>query len=596
VPTTSSPTASRPNALRGLAAAALACSALIALVLLAPAAHGQRTSAKPNVIVLLTDDQEPSSLRVMDTVRKGLQRRGTTMKRLYANFPLCCPSRATMLTGQYAHNHGILSNVAPDGGYGLFNERHGNNYLPLWLQQRGYSTAYIGKYLNEYAEPDPFGTVPSEVPRGWDDWRVLAPSRAQYFGYTLNQNGSLTEFSNRNRDYSTDVFTTKAKRFIRGQAREESPFFLMLGYAAPHGGGGGNPGLSCNRAAVPAPRHLGELRKRKGRFGLPASFNEADVSDKPAAIQRLAQLSPGQISDVTRKRRCAWESLLAVDESVGEILAELERQKARRNTYVFFLSDNGYLRGEHRIRNNKRFLYEESARLPFVATGPGIARGEKSMNMATNADLTATILDVTGTPAGLLPDGESLVPSLRHPDRETGRAVLLEAYASQRILGVRTSRYLYTEWDSDNPFAPDIELYDTYADPFQLDNVARSPDYASVVADLGDELDNLIECAGAGCLGRPSVALSLDPSGADGCVSPPVTARITSPTESEIVSVVFRTERTRPRQDVVPPFEAAVSRRALRESRARNITVTARVMFADGRRVKTRAKAPACDR
>ena len=198
-------------------------------------------------------------MRVMKIVGKEMKRKGVTMKRYYDNFPLCCPARTTLLTGQYAHNHEVLSNSPPDGGYGVFNELHGDNYLPLWLQGAGYRTSYIGKFENGYAEPDEYGTrAHATCPRGWDDWHVLAPSRAQYFNYTLNQNGTLRQYTDAEEDYSTDVFTKKAKRFIRANARIATPFYLELGYAAPHGGGGGDPGRSCNRAAVPAPRDLGD--------------------------------------------------------------------------------------------------------------------------------------------------------------------------------------------------------------------------------------------------------------------------------------------------------------------------------------------------
>ena len=413
--------------------------AIVAAIVLVggPGAEPEAASAfksRANIIVLLTDDQETASLRIMKTVNKEMKRKGVTMKRFYDNFPLCCPSRTTLLTGQYAHNHNVLSNTAPDGGYGVFNELHGENNLALWLQAAGYRTGYIGKFLNEYAEPDEYGTLPVDVPRGWDDWRVLAPSRAQYFGYTLNQNGSLTEFSEAEKDYSTDIFTTKAKRFIRQSSRAPNPFFLTLGYAAPHGGGGGEPGRSCNRAAVPAPRHLGTL-KDELKGNLPTSFNEADVSDKPSPVAERAPLTPGQISDILRKRRCAWESLLAVDESVGAILNELKRDKLRNDTYVFFVSDNGLLRGEHRIRSDKRFLYEESSRVPFIARGPQLPRGEQSSDVVANADIAATVLEISGAAAGLTQDGQSLLPSLENPDFERGRAVLFEAFAGEEILG-----------------------------------------------------------------------------------------------------------------------------------------------------------------
>ena len=214
-------------------------------------------AAKPNIIVLLTDDQENGSMRVMKTVNKEMKGKGVTLKNYYDNFPLCCPARTTILTGQYAHNLKVLSNNPPDGGYGVFNELHGDNYLPLWLQAAGYQTSYIDKFENGYAEPDEYGTTPTDVPNGWSDWHVLAPSRAQYFNYTLNNNGVLRQYTDREEDYSTDVFTKKAKRFVRNNAKASTPFYLQLGYAAPHGGGGGDPGRSCNRAAVPAPVGVG---------------------------------------------------------------------------------------------------------------------------------------------------------------------------------------------------------------------------------------------------------------------------------------------------------------------------------------------------
>ncbi len=575
-------------------AALAATFALLWATMLPDRADAQATG-HPNIIVLMTDDQEPASLKVMKTVRKEMKAKGVTMKHFYANFPLCCPSRATMLTGQYAHNHRVLSNQAPEGGYGTFNDLHGNNYLPLWLQSAGYSTAYMGKYMNEYAEPDEYGTTPSDVPRGWNEWRVLAPSRAQYFGYTLNQNGVLTQYSEAEKDYSTDVFTTKAKRYIRRTSKTQQPFFLMLGYAAPHGGGGGEPGRTCNRAAVPAPRHLGELRKRK-KLPLSPSFNEADVSDKPGKIQELESLSPGQIADITRKRRCAWESLLAVDESVGEIVAELKRDKIRGNTYVFFLSDNGLLRGEHRIRNQKRYLYEESARLPFIARGPGIARGEASDDVTTNADLVPTILELSGAQPGLVQDGRSLMSSFANPDSEAGRAILLEAYAGPEIIGVRTSRYTYTEWETDFPILPDVELYDNYVDPYQLNNVARDPSYLGVASELASELDALIDCRGGECATPPTAELTVTgaAAGPKGCAVEPVIARVTSPQESRIAAVSFRVQGAAAGDDVVAPFEIALPSGPLRKALPKPAHVEAKVLYTDGRRIGLTSKALAC--
>jgi arylsulfatase A-like enzyme len=571
--------------------ALLVLSGVVALAVAVRAAAPEPAAAqapvKPNIIVLLTDDQESRSMRVMKIVGKELKRKGVTMKRFYDNFPLCCPSRATILTGQYAHNHNVLSNQPPDGGYGVFNELHGDNNLAQWMQAAGYQTSYVGKFLNSYAEPDEYGTVPSDVPAGWDNWHALAPARAQYFGYTLNNNGRLRQYSDGAESYSTDVFTNKARRFIRSSAKANTPFFLELGYAAPHGGGGGEPGRSCNRAAEPAPRHLSTL-KGKFRNTLPPSFNEADVADKPSTISSKAALTPGQVSDTLRKRRCAWESLLAVDESVGALIKEIERDGIKKNTYIFFLSDNGFLRGEHRIRDNKRYLYEESARVPFIARGPGIPHGESSNDVVVNADLTSTIIELAGASPGLVQDGQSLMPSLLNPSLERGRAILFEAYAGEQILGVRTSRYLYTEWNGDkNPLLVERELYDTYADPYQLTNVANDPAYLPVVLDLGQQLDQLIDCAGADCRGAPSGTLgfSTGGTGKNGCALPPVTARFTSPEEGDLVSVSFRAGGAAIAEDTAAPFEAAIPDKILRGELPGATKITAKALFEDGRRL-----------
>ena len=594
------PTRSWPRVLAA-GGAALALAGSVALGLSVPAAQppsaGAQTTPKPNIIVLLTDDQEARSMRVMKIVGKELKRKGVTMKRFYDNFPLCCPSRSTILTGQYAHNHKVLSNQPPDGGYGVFNELHGDNNLPLWLQAAGYRTSYVGKFLNGYAEPDEYGTVPSDVPQGWDDWHVLAPSRAQYFGYTLNHNGSLQQYTEAEEDYSTDVFTNKARRFIRENARTATPFFLELGYAAPHGGGGGEPGRSCNRAAVPAPRHLATL-KGKFRTTLPPSFNEADVSDKPTTVSEKQPLTPGQISDTLRKRRCAWESLLAVDESVGALIKEIKRDGVKKNTYIFFLSDNGLLRGEHRIRDNKRYVYEESARVPFIARGPGIPHGKSSEDVVVNADLTATITELSGATPGLEPDGQSLMPRLLDPRGESGRAILFEAYAGEQILGVRTSRYLYTEWDGDtNPVLPQRELYDTYADPYQLNNLAKDPAYLPVVLQLGDELKRLIKCAGADCRTAPTGLLGFSNGGVgkNGCMFPPVTAQFQGSDEDKIVGVSFRAGRFAVGDDTEPPFEIAIPDSALRDELPEPAEVVARALYDDGRRFALTADVRVCE-
>jgi N-acetylglucosamine-6-sulfatase len=591
------PTAPRPR--RALLATAVAGLTVAAAALAqsgSPEPAAAAVQSPPNIIVLLTDDQENASLRVMKTVNKELKRKGVTFKRYYTNFPLCCPSRTTMLTGEYAHNHQVLSNQFPDGGYGVFNELHGNDYLPIWLQRAGYQTSYIGKFLNEYAEPDEYGTLPHDVPLGWNDWHVLAPSKAEYFNYTLNENGTLNNYvGETNRAYSTTVFTNKAKRFIRRSAPSSNPFFLELGYAAPHGGGGGSPGRSCNRGARPEPKDLGALKTHK-KPTLPPSFNEADVSDKPSPVADQPALTPGQISDTLRKRRCAWESLLGVDRSVGEILDELEKDGERRDTYIFFLSDNGFLRGEHRIKSQKRYIYEESAKVPFIVRGPGVARGESSTDVVSNADIVPTILDISRAAPGNPLDGVSLLDDFGNPHLEHGRAILHEAYAGQTILGVRTSRYLYTEWDT-GKLLPERELYDTYADPYELTNLANDPAYAATVSQLSQELHQLINCQGDNCHGEETAQISLASAGPgpQGCSLEPVIARLTSPDEEQITSTEFRVDGALGGIDTVAPYEVQLPYKTIRAALPDQATVVGRAVFTDGRRVAVSTNVKACE-
>ena len=241
---------------------------------------------------------------------------------------------------------------------------------------------------------------------------MLRPLRAQYFGYTLNQNGSLVEFSEAEKDYSTDIFTTKAKTLHPPEREGAELVLLTLGYAAPHGGGGGEPGRSCNRAAVSG---SASSRHAEGRAqGQPADIVQRGRRQRQAlAGGRASAAHPGQISDILRKRRCAWESLLAVDESVGEILEELSA-KLRNDTYVFFLSDNGLLRGEHRSLRRALPLRGVLAR-PVHRPRPAPSRGEQSSDVVVNADLTADVLEISGAGPGLTQDGQSAAEQPREP-------------------------------------------------------------------------------------------------------------------------------------------------------------------------------------
>jgi N-acetylglucosamine-6-sulfatase len=460
----------------------------------ASAPHAKPLGRAPSVVMILTDDQDPASLRVMRHVRDELSRKGATFANAFATYPECCPSRVTLQTGQYAHNHGVLSNEPPDGGFDAFDDSGG---LPVWLEEAGYRTGYIGKYLNGYGWAA-LGNDPAYVPPGWTDWRVLTNhTEYQQYGYTLNENGELEAYGNRPRDYQTDVLARKSARFIRRSAAERNAFLLTVAPLAPHDEGvlEDNPGAPRNPR--PAPRDLGRFSGRL--LPRPPSFNERDVDDKPRSTSRRARLDRGEIRDLTELYRSRLESLLAVDRLVAKLVEVLRREDVLRRTMIIFTSDNGFLLGEHR-RVGKDVVYEESVGVPLVIRGPGVPRGVTRRQLVGNIDVAPTILDLTGVAPDLTMDGVSLIPLARSPRARAGRPLLLEVLSGKRFAAIRTRRYAFSlNRQGGN------ELYDLDRDPFQLRNVTRDPGYAEIKDRLRARLGALRHCSGGSCrssLGR----------------------------------------------------------------------------------------------
>jgi arylsulfatase A-like enzyme len=440
-------------------------------------------------VVIETDDQTVESMRVMDNVNSLIGGQGATFGNSFVNHSLCCPSRATFLTGQYEHNHGVVGNEAPNGGFSRFQSLHGNNNLSVWLRRAGYYTAMIGKYLNEYAN-HPL------VPPGWTEWYAAAPSDQDVYNYLLNENGTLVNYGHKPADFKQDVLTGKAVNFVNRRAPKAQPFFLWLTYTAPHIGlpdPNPNPPFDCGGTAKPAPRHAHAFDSEP----LPKlpNFNELDVSDKPAEVRDRALLSAGQVADIKRKYRCELESLLSVDEGVKRVVDALRAKGELINTVVVYTSDNGYFHGEHRIPQFKGHIYEESIRVPLEMRGPGIPRGVNVGDLAINADLAPTIVDVANANPGLVMDGRSLIPVAQNPGIESGRELLIEQPSFEAI---RTELYMYAEHSTGEK-----ELYDLQNDPFELVSRHNDPAYASIQALLEDRLDTLRNCAGSSCRTHP---------------------------------------------------------------------------------------------
>jgi arylsulfatase A-like enzyme len=449
---------------------------------------------RPNVVVIMSDDQTVEEMRVMPQTLSLIGNAGTTFPRNVVTYSLCCPSRSTFLTGQDPHNHGIRANEPPAGGFSLFDK---TNTLAVWLQTAGYITGHVGKYLNGYGEIDSL-----EIPPGYTEWYAPVGMLAyNYFKYKLNENGKLVFHGSAARQYQADVYTRKAVSFINrygtAAAAGGPPFFLFVTYLAPHIGNPVEPGdPSTLGTPVPAPRH-------KGLYAgavLPTSpaFNEADVSDKPAVVRQRRLFTSTQKSDLQKAYGQRLESLLAVDEGVGGIIHALDSVGVLQNTLVIYTSDNGWFHGEHRIRYGKVWPYEPSVKVPLLIRGPGVLAGQENISPVANVDLAPTLVETAGATALRTMDGRSLWPLLQgQSDWGTTpeRHLMIEDSplgSSETVFwSIRQGNYVYTEYANG-----DRELYDLSVDSAEVASLHADPAYAGIQLDLANYLAAMKTCSG----------------------------------------------------------------------------------------------------
>ncbi len=421
---------------------------------------------RPNIVLILTDDQTADSLPHEPPVMPFLQARiedpgdhWVAFASAFVNTPLCCPSRASLLTGRYSHETGVRTNL--DGA--ALDE---GDVLPVWLHRSGYRTAMIGKYLNEY----PFDGLPS-VPPGWDEWlakRQGAQSSA-YYDYAVVNRGATARHGTLAADYSTDVFADAAVDFIR-TAPPTHPFFLLVAPTAPH------------RPWTPAPRDAGAYASMP--VAVPANVGEPDVSDKPGWVGALPPMTPERVAQLREIRRRAYETLRAVDRLVARVLGALEARGLLDRTVVFFLTDNGMSLGEHRWVG-KTCPYEECVRTPLVVRYPS-ATARVDDHLVSNVDLAPTIAELAAVDPGRPFDGMSLVPLLEGYGDGWREAVLLEYAGDVHVpawWGLRTERFALIEY-----VTGERELYDLSSDPLQLWNRALDPEYSAEAARLAELL------------------------------------------------------------------------------------------------------------
>lgn len=457
-------------------------------------------STKPNVLVIMTDDQTLESMRVMANTKRLLADQGTTFSNYYVSFPNCCPSRAAFLTGQYAHNNGVTDNLPPDGG---FKKLKGDETLPVWLQRSGYYTASVGKYLNGWGQDD------IQPPPGWTHWfGLIDPTTYHYFNYSVSNDGQRKDYGSSDQDYQTDVLGTEVTRTITEAGKSGKPWFVQFTPLASHAQfseqkNGESMTVDETTIPVPAARHRGKFADEP--LPKPSSYNPTDTTGMPAIFTVLPPLTPEQEQLLEKVYRAELESLLAVDEWVGTIVQTLKDTGQLDRTTILFTSDNGVYHGEHRLPFGKVFVFEPAAHMPLIITGGSFPKAKKVDSMTVNVDLAPTILSITGATAGLNVDGRDLAPVAKDPSTTSDRAILLESWLNRgkadriETKAVHDQRYVLMQdslgWNG---------LFDLRSDPDQMANKWDDPALATVRAELVKKLETLRSCAGAACdVGTP---------------------------------------------------------------------------------------------
>jgi N-acetylglucosamine-6-sulfatase len=387
----------------------------------------------------------------MPKVKTHIVDPGVRFSQAFVVNPECCPSRASFLTGKYSHGTNIYRNRGPFGGFGSFDD---SSTLATWLDEVGYRTALVGKYMNGYRDG-------SYLPPGWDKWTAFTSQRGNgnYYNYSLTRNGAISTYGSAVTDYSTDVLAADASAFIRATP-DTTPLFLLFTPNAPHA------------PATPAERHrasFAELDKWN-----PPSYNEADVSDKPAYIQSSSPIGTQEF------RRNQYRTLLAVDDAVERIVGTLRDTGRLQNTMLVFASDNGFLWSEHRWKG-KAVPYEESIRIPFaIRYDPGVTAPHTNGKLVNNLDFAPTVAKLAGaaSPGG---GGRDLMPLVNGQAPKWRTDFLIEHMEDlpetpvPTYCAVRDVRYTFVAYATGEK-----ELYDNTRDPYQLDNRAGDPAYTAV--------------------------------------------------------------------------------------------------------------------
>lgn len=472
------------------------------------------TVKQPNIVFFLTDDMSTKHLRHMPSTRNLIFRTGARFSNFGINVSLCCPARASLLTGKYAHNTGITGNEYPDGFYGFHHGDEADSTFPIALRRAGYRTSLLGKYLNDYpfvrSAPEPgMGVSPRFVPPGWSRWAV--PIRGQYAGrkYDINLDGRIRHKEGA-RNYLGDFLMRRAVRQVRAN-RDGRGLAMMFSFYGPH-----RP-----EPASPIERTNDRLKARISRISYPRTpdFNERDVSDKPSWVRSYPRLDRRDRAVIDGKFRRQVMSVASIDRHVRVVVRALRRTGQLDNTYLVFTSDHGLHMGSHRLPIGKNTAYRDDVNVPFAISGPGIPAGRVVREPVSVVDVAPTFADMAGIPLSWVPDGESALPLAQgrqvpwrdwlfiqrgkqfqeesdSHDEPMARSELRAESLKPGYRGVVGRRWAYVDYANGEE-----ELYDLQADPYQLANlmapgVVLTEEQQAVLEDARAALVDLKGCVG----------------------------------------------------------------------------------------------------
>ena len=471
-----------------------------------PAPISAPRDERPNIVLFSADDMRADEIQFMPNTRTLLGDAGLTFTEALTPHPLCCPARAELLTGQFAQNNGVRSNFGPYGGYDALDPSKGT---PTTLSAAGYNTAFVGKHLNA-ANIDETGRNP-----GWTIFDPTLRGYSDYYGFTQYNNGEVIDLPDD--VYYTEYLAQRSTEYAKRLSSYDAPFFMWVSHFGPHL----TQTKSCGKKKcgklppLPSPADLAnpDLLDRDraqaedfvAEMASKPNFNEADVSDKQAYVRDKEFFDRDEVEDLVAGRIA---SLRAVDQAVAKVVRQLKDDGELDNTYLVFITDNGYLLGQHRHRG-KILGYEDALRTPMLVRGPGVEAGSRTDEVATLVDLPATFFDIADATPDLRIDGISLLRTWqgRGPGPYDHRdGVLIQAGAMHGsgtgnsrwyFRGVRTHRYTYMKFVDGF-----VELYDRKIDPYQVTNLATSAQYRKVKRTLAARTRDLSVCSGVASCNR----------------------------------------------------------------------------------------------